>query len=108
TMVEARVDEARSLLAELLSVPTDEVTLQPSTSYGLAQAIYGLEGGVVVGRRDYPALTVAVARAAEARGRVRPQVIDPEDGHITPEAVRAALTDDTRAVAVSLVDFRTG
>ncbi len=108
TMVEERVDEARSLLAELLSVAADEVTLQPSTSYGLAQAIYGLDGGVVVGRRDYPALTVTVARAAAARGRVQPQVIDPDDGRITPEAVREALTDQTRAVAVSLVDFRTG
>ncbi|WP_396655491.1 aminotransferase class V-fold PLP-dependent enzyme [Microbacterium sp.] len=107
-MVDARVREARELLAELLKADIDEVTLQPSTSYGLAQAIYGLDGGVVVGRRDFPALTVAVARAAAARGRVVPQVIDPADGHITPDAVREALTDDTCAVAVSLVDFRTG
>jgi selenocysteine lyase/cysteine desulfurase len=107
-MVEARSDEARELLGELLGAPADEVTLQPSTSYGLAQAIYGLEGGVMVGRRDFPALTVSVVRAADARGRVQPQWIDPDDGRITADAVREALTDDTTAVAVSLVDFRTG
>lgn len=107
-MVEARADEARELVGELLDAPADEVTLQPSTSYGLAQAIYGLDGGVLVSRRDYPALTVAVTRAAEARGRLQPQWMDPADGFVTADVVRDALTHDTRAVAVSLVDFRTG
>ena len=32
----------------------------------------------------------------------------PTDGFVTPDVVREALTDDTRALAVSLVDFRTG
>jgi selenocysteine lyase/cysteine desulfurase len=36
------------------------------------------------------------------------QWLEPEDGFVTPDLVRDALTDDTQALAVSLVDFRTG
>lgn len=107
-LVSERTTEARELVAELMGAPVDEVVLQPSTTYGLMQAIYGLRGGLIVSRADFPSLTVATTRAADAFGRIGPQWIDPVDGFVTPDAVRAALTDDTTAVAVSLVDYRTG
>jgi selenocysteine lyase/cysteine desulfurase len=72
------------------------------------QAIYGIAGGLMVSRGDFPSLTVAATRAADALGSVEVQWLEPPDGFVTPDAVREALTDETSALAVSLVDFRTG
>jgi selenocysteine lyase/cysteine desulfurase len=100
--------EAASLVAELLGAPADQVVLQPSTTLGLMHALYGLSGGVVVSRGEFASLAVTAARAEAAMGTARVQWIEPPAGFVTPDAVRDALTDDTTAVAVSLVDFRTG
>ncbi|NII68190.1 aminotransferase class V-fold PLP-dependent enzyme [Microbacterium ulmi] len=100
--------EARELVAELLDADAAQVVAQPSTTYGLMHALYGLAGGLILSRAEFPALTIAATRAADALGSIQLQWIEPPDGRVTPEAVREALTDDTRAVAVSLVDFRTG
>ncbi|MDL9980774.1 aminotransferase class V-fold PLP-dependent enzyme [Microbacterium sp. ASV49] len=99
--------EAREAVAALLRTDAEHVTLQPSTTYGLMHAFYGLRGGLLISSAEFPALTVAGTRAASL-GRVDLQLFDPEAGFVTPEAVQAALTDETTAVAVSLVDFRTG
>ena len=107
-LVGEHVAEARSLLARLLSVSTEQVVLQPSTSYGLMHALYGLAGGLLLSRAEYPGLTVAAVRAADALGSMQPQWLEPLGGFVTPDVVRAALTDDITAVALSLVDFRTG
>ncbi|WP_224751787.1 aminotransferase class V-fold PLP-dependent enzyme [Microbacterium helvum] len=107
-LVADHVREARELVAELIGGDVSQVVLQPSTTYGLMHAIYGLAGGLMLGRGEFPSLTVAASRAAEALGSLQLQWLDPADGLITPDLVRDALTDDTRAVAVSLVDFRTG
>ncbi|WP_345543037.1 aminotransferase class V-fold PLP-dependent enzyme [Microbacterium jejuense] len=107
-LVADHVREARELVAELVGGDAAQVVLQPSTTYGLMHAIYGLAGGLMLGRGEFPSLTVAATRAAEAFGSLELQWLDPADGLITPDLVRDALTDDTRAVAVSLVDFRTG
>ncbi|MDY0911071.1 aminotransferase class V-fold PLP-dependent enzyme [Microbacterium sp. CFBP9034] len=107
-LVNDHAREARELVASLLRTDASQVVLQPSTTYGLMQAIYGLAGGLMLGRGEFPSLTVAATRAADALGSVQLQWLEPDDGFITPDVVREALTDDTRAVAVSLVDFRTG
>ncbi|MET0297621.1 MAG: aminotransferase class V-fold PLP-dependent enzyme [Microbacterium sp.] len=107
-LVADHVREARELLAELIGTDAAQVTLQPSTTHGLMQAIYGSAGGVMLARGEFPSLTVAATRASEALGSIELQWIDPAGGFVTPDAVRDALTDDTRALAVSLVDFRTG
>ncbi|TQM27748.1 aminotransferase class V-fold PLP-dependent enzyme [Microbacterium kyungheense] len=107
-LVADHVREARELVAELIGADAAQVVLQPSTTYGLMHAIYGLAGGLMLGRGEFPSLTVAATRASEALGSLQLQWLEPADGMITPEVVRDALTDDTRAVAVSLVDFRTG
>jgi len=100
--------EARELLAELLRADAEQVVLQPSTTYGLMHAIYGIAGGLMVSRAEFPSITVAASRAATALGSLEVQWIEPQGGFMTPDAVRSALTDDTTAVAVSFVDFRTG
>lgn len=107
-LVAEHVPEARELLAELLGAQADEVVLQPSTTYGLMQAMYGLAGGLMLSRAEFPSLTVTATRAAEALGSIDLQWLEPPDGFMTPEVVRDAIDDDTRALAVSLVDFRTG
>lgn len=107
-LVAGRSDEARQLAAELLGAPVEQVTLQPSTTYGLMNATFGITGAVLVSRREFPSATVAVTRAAQARGKCRPHWIDPPDSLVTADAVREALTDDVAAVVVSLVDYRTG
>lgn len=106
-LVRDRVHEARTVLAELLGARTDEVTLQPSTAYGLAQAIYGLRGGVIASRAEFPSITVPLTRAASFRD-LTAQWIEPEGGRVTPESVAERIDEDTVAVIVSLVDFRTG
>lgn len=100
--------EARDLLAQLLRTDAEQVVLQPSTTYGLMQAIYGLSGGLMVSRAEFPSITVAASRAETASDRLRVQWLEAPGGFVTPEAVREALTDDTEAVALSFVDFRTG
>ncbi|MGK3950749.1 aminotransferase class V-fold PLP-dependent enzyme [Microbacterium sp. I2] len=108
-LVRDHVREARQLAAQLIGT-TDaaQVVLQPSTTYGLMHAIYGLAGGLMLGRGEFPSLTVAATRASEALGTIHVQWLEPQDGCITPDVVRDALVDETRALAVSLVDFRTG
>lgn len=107
-LVAEHAREAKVLLAGILGADASQVVLQPSTTYGLMQAIYGLAGGLLLSRAEFPSLTVAATRAADALGSIGLQWLDPEDGRVTPELVREAITDDTRALAVSLVDFRTG
>lgn len=99
---------ARSLVAELIGGSEDGVTLQPGTTQGLMQAVFGVTGGLLLSRAEYPSLTVAATRAAEALHVVEPQWIDPPAGYVTPEVVRDNISASTQAVAVSLVDFRTG
>ncbi|WP_424435161.1 aminotransferase class V-fold PLP-dependent enzyme [Microbacterium sp.] len=107
-LVAARVDEARELVAAVLGCAVDEVTLQPSTTLGLTHAMQGLGGTVVLSAQEFPSLRVTARRAQDARGRLTVREIDPFDGIVTVDDVAEALNDDVTAVAVSLVDFRTG
>lgn len=107
-LVGEHVVEARELLAELLDADVEHVVLQPSTTYGLMHALYGLGGGLMLSRSEFPSLTVTASRAAAALGSIDLQWLEPADGFVTPDAVAAAVADETRALAVSLVDYRTG
>ncbi|WP_407662209.1 aminotransferase class V-fold PLP-dependent enzyme [Microbacterium timonense] len=107
-LVDDHERQARELVARLIGTDAAQVVLQPSTTYGLMHALYGIAGGLMLSRAEFPSLTVAATRASESFGSLHPQWVDPVDGFMTPDVVRSALTEDTRAVAVSLVDFRTG
>lgn len=111
SLVVERAESAREHIAAVLGVDASGVTLQPSTTHGLMQAAFGVTGGIVLSRDEFPSLPVAVTRAAEALHVVEPQWIEPdalENGWVTPEAIERALTPATAAVAVSLVDYRSG
>jgi len=107
-LVTERVDEARALVAGILGSAVDEVVLQPSTTHGLLHAMQGLTGTVVVSAQEFPALRVTARRAHDARGLLTVREIDPVDGVVSVDVVAKALDDDVTAIAVSLVDFRTG
>ncbi|NVK59045.1 MAG: aminotransferase class V-fold PLP-dependent enzyme [Rhodobacteraceae bacterium] len=96
----AEMDEARSRLAGLLGVATDEVSFGPSTSqntYVLAQAFRQfLSPGdaIIVTNQDHEANTGAWRRLAEDGIEVREWRIDPVTGHLDPDALAQLLKDE--------------
>jgi len=97
---------AKAAAARLCGSDTDHIVLQPHTSMGLLQAAFSVPGGtVLVSEAEFPANTYPWARA-EQTGRVTVRRL--RAGHVTPDAVAEALTDDVTVVSVSAVDFRTG
>ena len=101
-------ERVRTAVAALTGFRADQVVFQPSTSQGLMHAMFGLTGQVAMSPAEFPANTFAVSRASEALGSVTPVWLQTDHGRITPGNLRDQLTPETVAVAVSLVDFRTG
>ncbi|MER8037341.1 aminotransferase class V-fold PLP-dependent enzyme [Streptomyces hydrogenans] len=99
---------ARSAVARLVGSDPGRVVLQPSTSFGLFQAAFGLPSGeVLVAESEFPANTYPWARAEQA-GRLTVRWMRPSTGRVTPDVVVEHLTPGVTAVAVSAVDYRTG
>lgn len=106
----------RAVAARLVGVREEQVVSQTATTPGLLHTAFGLTGGVLVAADEYPSMPLALASAASATGgRVRPVVIESGAGWVTPSLVASRLAaaadsgvDDITAVAVSLVDWRTG
>ena len=105
-----RYDAAVAAMAAFMEVPVERLAPIPVTSAGLFQVAFGLlgmGGNVVVPSHEFPANMYPWLRAADAGGpEVR--VIDVPDGRVIPDRIREAVDENTRAVAVSLVDFQTG
>lgn len=99
----------RTAAARLVGRREDQVVSQTATTPGLVHTAFGLTGGVLVSADDYPSMPLALASAASSTGgRVQPVVIESGAGWTTPSLIAERLTDDVTAVAVSLVDWRTG
>ncbi|WP_159571733.1 aminotransferase class V-fold PLP-dependent enzyme [Curtobacterium sp. 18060] len=99
----------RTVAARLVGRREDQVVSQTATTPGLLHTAFGLTGGVLVSADEYPSLPLALASAASATGgRVQPVVLESGAGWMTPSLIQERLTDDVTAVAVSLVDWRTG
>jgi len=104
------VEAAVATMARFMEVPPDRLAPLPVTSAGLFQTAFGLlgaGGNVVLPSHEFPANAYPWLRAAGAGG---PEVrmLDIPDGRVTPGRIAEAVDGDTRAVAVSLVDFQTG
>lgn len=112
--IEAQDARVRELIAELLGFRSDQVVFQPSTTVGLMHAFFGLSGGLLISPAEFPSVRFAAVRAADARGVLVPTWIEYLDGGletpgiVTPGTLRPRLTPAISAVAVSLVDYRTG
>lgn len=100
----AEMDEARSRLSALLGVDTDELSFGPSTTqntYVLARAFRQfMQPGeaIVVTNQDHEANS-GPWRRLEAEGiEIREWKIDPETGHLDPEALEPLLDEKVRLV----------
>ena len=102
---DARVRDA---VAALTGFRSDQVVFQPNTSQGLMHALFGVTGGVALSAAEFPSITFAAARSAEALGVLSPVWLETDHGRVTPGNIRDQLTSSVEAVVVSLVDFRTG
>jgi selenocysteine lyase/cysteine desulfurase len=105
TEQDARV---RAAVASVIGFKPSQIAFQPNTSMGLMHTMFGLTGGIALSPAEFPSITFAAVRAAEALGVVTPTWIETDHGRVTPGVLRAQLNSSVAAVAVSLVDFRTG
>ncbi|QEO09575.1 aminotransferase class V-fold PLP-dependent enzyme [Protaetiibacter larvae] len=102
---DARVREA---VAAASGFAPGQVVFQPNTSQGLMHALFGITGGVALSPAEFPSLTFAAVRSQQALGAASPRWIETDHGRVTPGNLRDQLDSSVSAVAVSLVDFRTG
>lgn len=98
----------RSAVSALVDLPAEQIVFQPNTSTGLLHTMFGATGGVLLSAGEFPSLPFAAVRAQQARGAVTPVWLPGGPGRVAPDAVREHLTPEVTAVAVSLVDSRTG
>ena len=110
TQVLGSYEAALATMARFLGVLPEQVTVIPSTSAGLFQAAFGLigdGGNVVVPSDEFPANVYPWLRA-EVVGGPEVRRVEIPDARVTAAALSDAVDDDTEAVAVSLVDYRSG
>ena len=99
---------ARTAVSALTGFAPDQIVLQPNTSSGLMQAMFGLTGSVLLSAGDFPSVPFAAVRAAEALHVVTPVWLETGRSRVTPGQIRDQLTPAVVAVAVCLVDSRSG
>ncbi len=99
----------RGAVAALAGFRPDQIVFQPNTTQALMHVMFGITGGVALSPAEFPSLTFAVTRAAQALGVIAPVWLDTEPGRMTPGGIRDQdLPSSAVAFGVSLVDFRTG
>ena len=98
----------RRAVGAVVGVDASQVVFQSNTSIGLMQVMFGLGGGVLLSANEFPSAAFAAVRAADALGALEPHWLETDYGRVTAGTVKRQLTSDITAVAVSLVDFRTG
>ena len=98
------MDEARTRLAAILGVDTDELSFGPSTTqntYVLAQAFRKWMSpgeAIVVTNQDHEANSGPWRRLAEEGIEIREWQIDPDTGRLEPEALEDLLDENVRLV----------
>jgi len=107
-MVEKQDARVRDALSVLTGFAAEQIVFQPNTSQGLMHTMFGITGAVALSRADYPSLTVSATRASEALGVLTPVWLETDAGRVTPGNLKSQLRKEIVAVAVSLVDYRTG
>jgi selenocysteine lyase/cysteine desulfurase len=103
-------EAALGTAGRFLGVAPELVTVVPSTSTGLFRVAFGLApfgGNIVVPAHEFPANIYPWLRAAGMGG---PEIrsVDIPDRRVTAGALSEAVDDETRAIAVSSVDYLSG
>ncbi|MDN4615808.1 aminotransferase class V-fold PLP-dependent enzyme [Leifsonia sp. F6_8S_P_1B] len=102
-------DRVRDAVSALTGFASDSIVFQPNATSGLMHAAFGLTGGeVLLSQAEFPSVTYAAVRAAQAMHVVTPRWLQTDHARVTPAVIRDQLTPSTTAVMVSLVDSRTG
>lgn len=104
----AEDSRVRRAVGAITGFDASNIVFQPNTSLGLMEVMFGLTGGILLSREEFPSAAFAAVRAADALGVLTPYWLETDFGRVTPGAVKQQLTSDVTAIAVSLVDFRTG
>jgi selenocysteine lyase/cysteine desulfurase len=103
-------EAALGTIGRFLGVAPELVTVVPSTSTGLFRVAFGLApfgGNIVVPSHEFPANIYPWLRAA-GMGGPEIRLVEVPDRRVTPGALSEAVDDETRAIAVSAVDFLSG
>jgi selenocysteine lyase/cysteine desulfurase len=106
--LDEQAGRARRAVAALTGFPTDHVVFQPSTSQGMLHTLFGLTGALALSPREYPTTPLTATRASSALRVLDTVWLDVPDDAVTPAVLREHLTPSVTAVAVSVVDYRTG
>jgi selenocysteine lyase/cysteine desulfurase len=101
-------ERVRDAVSDVTGFRPDQIVFQPNTSSGLMHTMFGITGSVALSPAEFPSTTFAAVRASESLRVLTPLWLETDYGRVTPGTVRDQLTSATAAVAVSLVDFRTG
>ena len=105
---QAQDERLRTAVAKATGFRADQVVCEPNTTTGIMQAMFGLTGSVLLSPGDFPPVPFAAVRAAEALRVVTPIWLETDHGRVTPGEIREQLTPAIAAVAVCLVDSRSG
>jgi len=106
--LDAEDERMRRAVSTVTGFPAEQVVYRPNTSIALMQTMFSLTGGVLLSPAEHPSVTFAAVRAAESMHAVAPVWLETDHGRVTPGQIREQITATTAAVAVSLVDARTG
>ncbi|WP_255447616.1 aminotransferase class V-fold PLP-dependent enzyme [Schumannella sp. 10F1B-5-1] len=107
-VVDGQHERVKRAAAAVTGFRPDQVVFQPNTTQALMQATFGVTGDIALSLGEFPALTFAAQRASEVLKVGSPQWLRTDHGRVTPGELRDQLTPRVAAVAVSLVDYRTG
>lgn len=101
---------AREAAAGLIGAAPDDVAFVSNTAEGIAKVAEGLDwkdgDEVVLGDLEYPANVYPWAVQRDRGARLR--VVRSEGGRLPAERLLAAVTSQTRVLAVSMVQFSSG
>ncbi|WP_255447211.1 aminotransferase class V-fold PLP-dependent enzyme [Schumannella soli] len=101
-------ERVKRAVAAVTGFRPDQVVFQPNTTQALTHAVFGVTGDIALSLGEFPALPFAVQRASEVLKVGAPRWIGTDHGRVTPGNLRDQLDSRVAAVAVSLVDYRTG
>lgn len=104
-------ESLRERYANLIGANRDEVGISMNTSFGLNIAAFGLplEKGdeVLIFDKEFPALVYTFKAAAEERG-LKITYLKSENNILPIETIESAITEKTKVIAISFVQFFNG